>query len=97
MDSRGIPIVKLNRPVWPVKKCQMCTQNTASQYIPLMHLGLAWDQYVPEDERDCGTVALCRECFKIARSADGWIMGYTTRNGKTKKYVQEEVFGDPSI
>jgi hypothetical protein len=62
-----------------------------------MYLGLAWDQYVPEDEREHGTIALCQSCFKIAHSADGRIMGYTTRQGKTRQHVQEELLGDPTI
>jgi hypothetical protein len=62
-----------------------------------MHLGRAWDEYVPEPERENGTVALCRQCFQIARSADGRIMGYTTRQGKTRQYVEEEILGDPDV
>lgn len=58
-----------------------------------MHLGVAWKQYVPEDDWPNGLIALCRKCFQIARSKEGRIMGYKTIDGKTRQYVEEELFG----
>jgi len=75
----------------------LCTQNTASQYIPLTHLGVEWKQYVPEDDWPNGLFALCRKCFGIVRRKDGVIMAYKTFGGKIKQHVDEELFGDPTI
>ena len=52
---------------------------------------MAWDQYLPEPEYSL--MALCNECFKIARNEEGRIMGYRFVKGKTRQYVKEELLG----
>lgn len=57
-----------------------------------MHLGEGWKELAGESWPD-GLMPLCNKCFKIARSKEGRIMGYRTRNGKTQQYVDTELFG----
>ena len=38
-------------------------------------------------------MALCNDCFKIARNEEGRIMGYRFVKGKTRQYVKEELLG----
>lgn len=83
----------LNRPVWPRIQCEACNSGLAREYIPLDMLGSAWWDMVPGKDPSTGLIGLCEKCFRIARTAEGRIMGYKFHNGKIKQHVVEELFG----
>lgn len=91
VDWLGWPIVEVQRAHWPHRPCQRCTNATALEYIPTDTLGKAWQQYMDSPEQ--ALLALCKTCFKIARSEEGRRYGYKVVKGKTRKYVEEELFG----
>jgi 5-methylcytosine-specific restriction endonuclease McrA len=90
VDSSGWPIYEVRRAVWKWPLCQHCHEKTARTLLPLDNLGQTWWQ---DAGPEATGIFLCQKCFHIARSKFGRIMGYTTRNGKTRQHVDEELFG----
>lgn len=83
----------LDRPRWPRMNCEGCNNGIVREYLNLDSLGQAWWDMVPDKDPSTGLIGLCEKCFRIARSAEGRIMGYKCRNGKIKQYIVEELFG----
>lgn len=91
VDRDGWPICEAQRPVWPRVKCEVCNSKTALQYLPATYLSARWTKYMTDVN---GLLAVCHHCFSEVRKAEGQIKGYKTVKGKTRQYVEEELFGD---